>query len=159
MSDQSITRVQRRLSELGLSLPAAPRPVAAHVPFVRSGNIVYVSGQVPFFEGKLLFSGPVPSRVSLDDARSAARQCVLNGLAVVSDALDGDLDRIKRIVRLGVFVCSDAGFTEQPKVANGASELLQEIFGEAGRHARAAVGSIALPLGATVEVEMTVEVV
>jgi enamine deaminase RidA (YjgF/YER057c/UK114 family) len=133
--------------------------VAAYVPAVRTGNLIFVSGQVPFADGKLLCTGAVPSVVSIDQARLAARQCVLNGLAVVVDVMNVPLDQIKRIVRLGVFVCSDAGFGDQPKVANGASELLQELFGENGRHARAAVGSIALPLNATVEVEMVVEVV
>ena len=103
-------------------------------------------------------TGPIPSSVSIEDAQKAARQCVLNALAVLEDTLDGDLDRVKQIVRLGVFVASDPGFTDQPKVANGASELLQDIFADAGRHARAAVGSVSLPLGSTVEVEMLVEV-
>jgi enamine deaminase RidA (YjgF/YER057c/UK114 family) len=148
----------QRFRDLGLVLPAAPKPVAAYVPVVRTGNLLYISGQVPFVDGKVKWTGPVPSIVSIDDARAAARQCALNGLAIVAGALDGDLNRVRRIVRLGVWVCSDAGFTDQPKVANGASELLVEIFGESGRHARAAVGSIALPLGATVEIEMLVEV-
>jgi len=152
------SRIERRLEELGLQLPAAPKPVAAYVPAVRSGNLIFVSGQIPFADGKLLCTGPIPSVVSIDQARSAARQCVLNALAVLKDVMQINLDDVQRIVRLGVFVCSDAGFGDQPKVANGASELLQEIFGETGRHARAAVGSIALPLSATVEVEMIVEV-
>lgn len=146
-----------KLSELGLKLPAAPKPVAAYVPFVRTGNLLFISGQIPMLDGKLMCSGPVPSAASIDQARTAARQCALNALAIAADALGGDLDRIRQIVRLGVFVCSDAGFIDQPKIANGASELLQDIFGPGGRHARAAVGSIALPLGATVEVEMIVE--
>ncbi|MHC5024471.1 MAG: RidA family protein [Planctomycetota bacterium] len=153
-----MTDVIDRLRERGLSLPDAPRPVAAYVPAVRTGNLVFVSGQVPFDEGRLLATGPVPSVVSVDDAQVAARQCVLNGLAVVSDVLGGRLDQVRRVVRLGVYVCSDSGFHDQPRVANGASELLQDLFGDAGRHARAAVGSVALPLGATVEVEMIVEV-
>jgi enamine deaminase RidA (YjgF/YER057c/UK114 family) len=150
--------IHQRLQTLGITLPAAPKPVAAYVPWVRTGNLVFVSGQIPFLDGKLVCTGPVPSQVSLENARQAARQCALNGLAIVMDALGGNLNRVRRIVRLGVFVCSDAGFVDQPKVANGASELLQDIFGEAGRHARAAVGSVALPLGATVEVEMVVEI-
>ena len=153
-----MTTVNERLAALGLKLPQAPKPVAAYVPAVKTGNLIYISGQIPFADGKLICTGPVPSAVSIDQARAAARQCVLNGLAVIVDVAGVKLDNISRIVRLGVFVCSDAGFTDQPKVANGASELLQEIFGERGRHARAAVGSIALPLGATVEVEMLVEV-
>jgi enamine deaminase RidA (YjgF/YER057c/UK114 family) len=150
--------VTQRLRELSLTLPTAPKPVAAYVPAVRTGNLLYVSGQLPFLDGKLLATGPVPSRVSVDAAAAAARQCVLNGLAIVADQLGGDLERVERIVRLGVFVCSDPGFADQPKVGNGASEILQQVFGERGRHARAAVGSIALPLGASVEVEMLVEV-
>ncbi len=149
--------IDKRLADLGLTLPTPPRPVAAYIPFIRSGNLIFVSGQVPMVEGKVICTGPVPSAVSIDQARAAAKQCALNGLAIVRGALDGDLNKVRQIVRLGVWVCSDAGFIEQPKVANGASELLVEIFGEHGRHARAAVGSIALPLGATVEVEMLVE--
>jgi len=146
------------LAELGLTLPAAPKPVAAYVPAVRSGNLIYVSGQLPFRDGALTVTGPVPSACSIELAQDAARQCVLNGLAVVADQLGGDLSRVVRVVRVGAFVQSDVGFTEQPKVANGASELLQRIFGEAGRHARAAVGTNALPLGASVEVEFLFEV-
>lgn len=150
--------ILKKLHDLGLKLPQAPKPVAAYIPAVRTGNLIFVSGQIPFSEGKLIATGPVPSVVSVDEARSAARQCVLNGLAVIVDVMGVPLMDIRRIVRLGVFVCCDAGFGDQPKVANGASELLQELFGENGRHARAAVGSIALPLNATVEVEMVVEV-
>lgn len=151
-------RIASRLAELQITLPEPPKPVAAYVPAVRTGNLVIVSGQIPMRQGELVAKGPVPSRVSIEEATAAARQCVLNGLAVLAAQVEGDLDRVVRIVRLGVFVCSDPGFTDQPKVANGASELLQEIFGEAGRHARAAVGSVALPLGCTVEVEMMAEV-
>lgn len=153
-----MSTVARRLEELGLVLPAAPRPVAAYVPWVRTGARVDVSGQIPMVEGSLLAVGPVPSAVTEETAVAAARQCGLNALAVLADAVEGDLDRVRRIVRLGVFVCSDPGFTRQPVVANGASELMIEVFGEVGRHARAAVGSVALPLGATVEVELVAEV-
>ena len=153
-----MTSIAQRLVELGITLPEAPSPVAAYVPAVQVGALVYVSGQVPLVDGALAFSGSVPSAVSVDDASIAARICAINGLAVLSSHLDGQLDRIQRIVRLGVFVASDAGFHEQPRVANGASELMQDVFGAAGRHARAAVGSIALPLGATVEVELIVQV-
>lgn len=146
------------LKALGITLPPAPKPVAAYIPFVRSGSLIFVSGQLPMRDGALLATGQCPSQVPMEKAQEAARQCVLNGLAVVADALGGSLDRVERIVRLGVFVSSADGFTEQPKVANGASELLQQVFGERGRHARAAVGVNALPLGACVEVEMTVEV-
>ena len=146
------------LARLGLTLPAAPKPVAAYVPAVRSGNLIYVSGQLPMANGALLATGPVPSKVSIEDAQKAARQCALNAMAVVADQLGGDLAKVRRVVRLGVFVQSDDRFDGQPKVANGASELMQEVFGEAGRHARAAVGTNALPLDACVEVEVLFEV-
>jgi enamine deaminase RidA (YjgF/YER057c/UK114 family) len=150
--------IHARLAELGLTLPAAPKPVAAYVPAVRSGNLVYISGQLPMKDGQLLATGPVPSKCSPEAANSAARQCVLNGLAVLGDQVGGDFSRVVRVVRVGAFVQSDDGWTEQPKVANGGSELLQQVFGEAGRHARAAVGTNALPLGASVEIELLVEV-
>ena len=153
-----MSSIAQRISDLGLSLPDAPKPVAAYIPAVRTGNLIFISGQIPFENGELLATGAVPSAVSIDEAQKAARQCVLNALAVLADAVGGDLDCVKQIVRLGVFVASDPDFTDQPKVANGASELLQDIFAEKGRHARAAVGSISLPLGSTVEVEMLVEV-
>ena len=124
----------------------------------RAGNLIYVSGQLPMSNGALLATGPVPSKVSVEDAQKAAKQCALNALAVIADQLGGDLSKVKRVVRLGVFVQSDDRFDGQPKVANGASEFMQEIFGEAGRHARAAVGTNALPLGASVEIELLVEV-
>lgn len=146
------------LSALGLVLPAAPKPVASYIPCVWSGSLIFVSGQLPMRDGALIATGSCPAPVTVEVAQQCARQCVLNGLAVVADALGGSLDRVERIVRLGVFVSSSDGFADQPKVANGASELLQQIFGERGRHARAAVGVNALPLGACVEVEMTVEV-
>lgn len=149
--------IAARLAELSITLPAAPKPVAAYIPAVRTGNLIYVSGQLPMQSGQLMMTGPV-NAAAIEKAQAAARQCALNGLAIVADQLGGSLENVVRIVRLGVFVCCEAGFTDQPKVANGASEVLQQIFGEAGRHARAAVGSIALPLGASVEVEMLVEV-
>ena len=145
------------LAKLGLTLPVAPKPVAAYVPSVRTGNLLIVSGQLPFREGKLVATGKVPSVVSIEMAQECARQCVLNGLAVVAAECGGTLAQVSRIVRLGVFVACDDGFSEQPKVANGASDLLQQIFGETGRHARAAIGTNALPLNACVEVEMMVE--
>lgn len=153
-----MSTIKSRLAERGLTLPPAPKPVASYVPCVRTGNLVFVSGQVPFRDGTLIAQGPVPTEVSVDEAAVAAGQCVLNALAVLDEALDGDLDRIRRVVRLGVFVLSAPGFKEQPRVGNGASDLLVELLGDAGRHARAAVGSVALPLGASVEVEMVVEV-
>ena len=149
---------EANLAALGLTLPTAPKPVASYVPAVRSGNLVFVSGQLPMKDGQLLATGPVPSKCTPEAAHAAARQCVLNGLAVLGDQIGGDFSRVVRVVRVGAFVQSDDGWTEQPKVANGGSELLQQVFGEAGRHARAAVGTNALPLGASVEIELLVEV-
>lgn len=150
--------IHAKLRELGLQLPGAPKPVAAYVPCVRSGDHLFVSGQLPMREGKLIAVGSVPSQVKVEEAQAAARQGALNALAIVHEAIGGDWTRFVRVARVVVYVCSDASFTEQPKVANGASELLGAVLGEAGRHARSAVGVSALPLGAAVEVEVTVEV-
>jgi len=152
---------ESRLAALGLTLPTPAKPVAAYVPTRRTtsggGNLVFVSGQIPLKDGQLLAKGAVPGEVSVEAARQCAQQCCLNALAAIKAEV-GDLSRVKQVLRVGVFVCSQAGFYDQPKVANGASELLEQVFGEAGKHARAAVGSIALPLGAPVEVELLVEV-
>ena len=147
----------KKLESLGLSLPAAPKPVASYVPGVRTGNLVYVSGQLPMRDGQLMATGHVGQDVELEAAQECARQCVLNGLAVVA-GLVGSIDAIRRVVRVGCFVACDAAYADQPKVANGASDLLLEIFGDAGRHARAAVGSVSLPLNTPVEVEFLFEV-
>lgn len=149
--------IAKRLAELGWTLPPAPRPIAAYVPAVRSGNLLFVSGQLPMRDGKLLATGPVPSAVSLESARTAAAQCAVNALAILGDQIGGEWTQLRRVVRIGVFVNSDSGFTEQAKVANGASELLQQVLGDAGRHARAAVGVNTLPLGASVEAEFIFE--
>src|SRR4051812_27284823 len=148
--------IESRLLSLGITLPTVPGPFGAYVPAKRSGNLVFVAGQLPMKDGKLLATGPVPSRCSVDDARAAARQCVVNGLAAVR-GVGIDLSALAGVVRGGAFVCSDAGFTDQPKVANAASELLLELFGEAGKHARAAVGVNVLPLDASVEIEFLFE--
>lgn len=150
--------IHAKLASLNLKLPAAPKPVAVYVPAVRSGYHIFVSGQLPMNEGKLMASGRVPSKVTLEQAQAAARQCALNAIAILDAQLGGDWSKFVRIVRLGVFVSSDDAFTDQPKVANGASELMGQVFGEAGQHARAAVGVNTLPLGATVEVEVMAEV-
>ncbi len=150
--------IHAKLASLGLKLPEAPKPVATYVPAVLTGNLVFVSGQLPMSMGKLLAVGPVPSVVGLEAAQAAARQCVLNALAIVGEQMDGDWSRLARIVRLAVFVQSDNGYTEQSKVANGASDLLGQVFGPLGTHARVAVGVNALPLGATVEVELMAQV-
>lgn len=152
-----IDSIVTKLVGMGLALPTAPKPVAAYIPCRRVGNLLFIAGQIPMRDGQLMAKGSAPSQVSVEEAVACARQCVLNGLAVIKAEV-GSLDRVKQFVRLGVFVCSEAGFYEQPKVANGASELVVELFGEKGKHARAAVGSIALPLGAAVEVEFLVEV-
>ena len=160
--------IDSRLASLGITLPAVPGPFGAYVPAKRSGNLVFVAGQLPMRDGKLLASGPVPSQCSVEYAKAAARQCVVNALAAVR-TVEPDLGRIAGVVRVGVFVSSDPAFTAQPAVANGASEfllelfanaaseLLLDLFGDAGRHVRAAVGVNALPLDATVEVEFVFE--
>jgi enamine deaminase RidA (YjgF/YER057c/UK114 family) len=146
-----------RLAALKLALPPSAAPVGSYVPAIKVGNLVMVSGQIPFHEGKLIATGKVGADLTLEQAQSAARQCGLNALAAAATAAGG-IDHISRIVRLAVFVNSAPGFTDQPKVANGASDLMVEVFGEAGRHARAAVGACELPLDAAVEVELTAEV-
>ena len=147
----------KRLAELGLKLPSVAAPVANYVPAVRSGRYAFTSGQVSFRDGKLVWAGKVPAEVSLADAADGAGIAALNGLAAIAQVVGG-LDNIVRVVRVCVYVASSPGFTEQPKVANGASDLLVKIFGDAGRHARSAVGAAELPLNASVEVELMVEV-
>lgn len=146
--------IQHRLAELGIELPAAAAPVAAYVPVVVAGNLAHVSGQLPFVGGQLV-TGRLGEDVSLEQGYAAARACGLMILAQLHAAL-GSLDRVERIVKLGAFVNSTTDFTDQPKVANGASELMAEVFGEAGKHARSAVGVPILPLGAAVEVDAIV---
>jgi enamine deaminase RidA (YjgF/YER057c/UK114 family) len=148
--------VADRLAELGIELPQAPKPVAVYVPALVSGNLVYVSGQLPFTNGELPATGKVGAEVSADDAKAYARTCVLNGLAAAHGVI-GSLDRITRVVKVGGFVASDPSFTGQPGVINGASELLGEIFGEAGQHSRSAVGVAVLPLDSPVEIEFVFE--
>jgi enamine deaminase RidA (YjgF/YER057c/UK114 family) len=147
-----------RLEQLGLTLPQAPKPVASYIPTRRSGNQIFVSGQVPFVDGKLLATGAVPSTTSPETAHACARQCTLNALACLTAEI-GDLGRVTKVIKVGVFVASDPGYGEQPKIANGCSELLVEIFGrEIGQHARAAVGVSALPLNVPVEIEFIFEI-
>lgn len=143
--------IDSRLAELGLTLPQAAAPVAAYVPTVLAGGLLHVSGQLPFVDGQLV-TGRLGESVSLEQGQAAARACGLMLLAQAKVAL-GSLDRIERVVKLGAFISSTADFTDQPKVANGASELMQAVFGEAGLHARSAVGVPVLPLGAAVEVD------
>jgi enamine deaminase RidA (YjgF/YER057c/UK114 family) len=148
---------EARLAELGLQLPPAPRPVASYIPIVMSGGFAFLSGQVPQSEGRLLWEGKVGGDLDVAAGAEAARRCALQALAVLRDAL-GSLDRVRRIVKMTVFVASAPGFIHQPEVANGASDLLAEVFGDAGRHARSAVGVPELPLGSPVEVEIIAEV-
>jgi enamine deaminase RidA (YjgF/YER057c/UK114 family) len=144
--------LRTKLDQLGIALPAPTAAVGAYVPAKRVGILIYVSGQIPMRDGKMLAVGQVPSRCSMDDAKAAARQCVIGALAAVN-ALPGGVDQITGVARVGVFVSCDASFTQHPAVANGASEFLIELLGDAGRHARAAVGAPSLPLDAAVEVE------
>ncbi|PPF27740.1 LysR family transcriptional regulator [Rathayibacter sp. AY1F7] len=144
-----------RLAELGVELPAVAVPAGAYVPAVVHGGLVYTAGQIPFVDGALPLVGKVGDEVSPEQAKELARTCALNALAAVADAI-GSLDRVTRIVKLTGFVASASGFTGQPGVINGASELLGDVFGEPGRHARSAVGVAELPLGAPVEVELIV---
>ena len=146
-----------RLAELNLALPPAPKPVGDYVPAVRVGFLVFTSGQLPLLDGALIATGKVGGAVSPDAAVAAARQAALNALAVAADAAGG-LDQIRRIVRVNVFVASADGFTDQARVANGASDLLATLFGDAGRHTRCAVGVAELPLGSPVELDIIAEV-
>ncbi|MEU5693533.1 RidA family protein [Actinosynnema sp. NPDC020468] len=145
-----------RLAELGVELPPVAAPLAAYVPAARTGTLVFTSGQLPFVAGTLAATGKVGSDVSPEEAKAHARTCALNGLAAIHDLVG--LDSVVRVVKLVGFVASAEGFTGQPAVVNGASELIGEIFGDAGKHARSAVGVSELPLGAPVEVELVVEI-
>ncbi|GIG23771.1 RidA family protein [Cellulomonas denverensis] len=151
-------RVADRLTALGLELPQVAAPVAAYVPAVRTGNLIHTSGQLPFVGGELPLTGKVGAQVSAETAQELAATCALNAVAAVAALLDGDLDRVVRIVKVVGFVASDPSFTGQPGVINGASTLLGEIFGEAGVHARSAVGVAVLPLDSPVELEIVAEI-
>lgn len=150
------TQAEARLRDLGVSLPEPPRPVATYVPAVRVHDFVYVSGQIPFVDGDLAYRGKVGGDLSLDEGYQAARTCLLNNLAVVRDFI-GSIDQIVQIVKLSVFVNSAPGFRDQARVANGASDLLNEVFGDAGRHARTTVACNEAPLDAAVEVDLVVQ--
>jgi len=152
-----MSMIEKRLAELGISLPQAAKPVANYVPWVVTGKLVFVAGQIPLKDGKPVAVGQVPAAVSLEEAAAAARVCGINILAQLKDACGGDLERVARIVKLTGFVNCGAAFTDIPKVVNGASDLMVEVFGDKGKHARAAVGSSSLPLGVPVEVEAVVE--
>jgi enamine deaminase RidA (YjgF/YER057c/UK114 family) len=149
--------IEERLAELGIILPPAPQPVASYIPVKVVGDLAWVAGQIPMQDGAVTVAGKVGGDVTIDDANAGARRCALQALSALRAAL-GTLDRVKGIVKLDVFVASATGFTDHPKVANGASDLLVEVFGDEGRHARAAVGVPELPLGAAVEVALLVQV-
>ncbi|MDF1733550.1 MULTISPECIES: RidA family protein [unclassified Minwuia] len=151
-------KIDARLKELGIELPQAASPAANYVPYAVSGNLVFVAGQVPFWNGELKYIGRLGHDTDIETGQAAARTCALNIIAQVRAACGGDLDRVKRIVKIGVFINSTPDFDKQPVVANGASDLLVEIFGDAGRHARFAVGSNVLPMGVAVEIDAVVEI-
>jgi enamine deaminase RidA (YjgF/YER057c/UK114 family) len=150
--------IDERLSELGLKLPVPAPPIAAYAPVVEHGGLLHISGQLPFREDGSLMTGRLGETLDIAAGAEAAKRCALMLIAQVRAALGGDLGRVERIVKLGAFISSDPSFTDQPKVANGASELMVAIFGDAGRHARSAVGVPVLPLGVAVEIDAIVAV-
>jgi enamine deaminase RidA (YjgF/YER057c/UK114 family) len=152
-----LSKIEQLINRLGIVLPDAPKPVAAYIPAKQTGNLVFTAGQLPMVTGELISKGLLGQDVEIDEANKAARICTLNALAAIKGVI-GDLDRIKQIVRVVGYVASVPTFTQQPAVVNGASELLLEIFGENGKHARSAVGMAVLPLNASVEIELTVEI-
>ena len=151
-------RIETRLKDLGIVLPSPPAPVASYVPTVKAGNLVFVSGQIPAVADGLKFVGIIGQDLSVEDGKAAARLCAINLLAQAKVACDGDLDRVTRCVRLTVFVNAVPGFTQHPEIANGASDLMVEVFDDAGKHARAAVGAGSLPRNVAVEVEAVFEI-
>jgi len=150
--------VEARLAQLGLDVPTAPTPAANYIPWVRTGNLVYIAGQVPMKDGAFRWVGKVGAEWSMDEGKQAAREVALNILSQLKAALDGDLDRVVRAVKLNGFVNCVPDFVHQPAVINGASELMIEVFGDAGRHARSAVGVASLPFGVAVEIDGVFEV-
>ena len=151
-------RIDARLKELNIVLPTPPAPVASYVPYVVSGNQVFISGQVTLTPDGLKYVGTVGKELTLEDGKAAARLCALNVLAQAKAACGGNLDRVKRVVKVTAFVNSVPGFAQQPEVANGASDLFVEVFGDAGRHARSAVGAGSLPRNVAVEVDAVIEI-
>ncbi len=147
----------KKITDLNLILPETPKPVAAYIPAKQAGKLVFTAGQLPMVNGELISKGLLGQDIEIEDAKNAARVCTLNALAAIKGVI-GDLDRIKQVVRVVGYVASVPTFTQQPAIVNGASELLLEIFGEKGKHARSAVGMAVLPLNASVEIELTVEV-
>ena len=148
--------IEEKLKELGINIPTPPSPAGSYIPVVTTGNLAFVSGQIPMKEGKVIFEGKVPENQSVDSAREAAKICIINGLAQLKINL-GSLDKITKFVRISGFVNSSPDFAEQPKVINAASDLLVEVFGDMAKHSRIAVGVASLPLNSTVEIDMVVE--
>ena len=149
--------IKEKLDTLGITLPSPPKPAGSYIPVVRTGNLVFVSGQIPIKDGKILYSGKVTKDLSIEDAQKGARLCAINALAQLNSEF-GNLENISKIVRVSGFVNSPPEFTEQPKVINGASDLLFEIFEEKGQHTRIAVGVSSLPLNSAVEIDLLVEI-
>ncbi len=149
--------IEEKIKELGYTLPETAKPLAAYIPAIRAGEFVYTSGQVPIVGGELKYKGKIGTDLTLEDGQKAAIICALNGLSAIKGIL-GNLNKIEQIIKLTVFVNSANGFTDQPKVANGASEFLGSVFGDAGIHARSAVGVSELPINSAVEIEMIVKV-
>jgi enamine deaminase RidA (YjgF/YER057c/UK114 family) len=150
--------IETRLAELGIELPAVTSPAANYIPYTRSGNLIFISGQITMLNGELQYKGRLGDNVTLEDGQKAARVCALNLIAQLKAACDGDLDRVSQVVRLGGFVSCTPDFTDQPLVINGASDVMVEVFGDKGRHARAAVGCPSLPLDTAVEVDGVFEI-
>jgi enamine deaminase RidA (YjgF/YER057c/UK114 family) len=150
--------IDEKLESLGITLPTPPKPAGSYIPVVKTGNLIFVSGQIPVKDGQVQFKGQVPTSISVEEAQAAARLCIVNALAQLKTEL-GTLDRISKIVRVSGFVNSSQEFYEHPKIINAASDLLFEIFGEKGRHARIAVGVASLPLNAAVEIDLIAEVI
>ncbi len=151
-------KIAERLAELGITLPTPMAPIANYIPFSRSGSLIVVSGQVPAVDGKIAYTGKVGAELSVEQGQAAARQCLINVLVHLQAACAGDLDRVQRVLRLGGFIASPAGFTQHALVMNGASDLAVAVFGEAGRHARTTIGVSSLPADAAVEVEGMFEI-
>jgi len=149
--------IEQKIKELGYTLPETTKPLAAYIPAIKAGESVYTSGQVPIVSGKLKYKGKIGSDLSVEDGQKAAIICALNGLSAIKGVV-GDLNKIEQIIKVTVFVNSASGFTDQPKVANGASEFLGSVFGDAGIHTRSAVGVSELPINSAVEIEMIVKV-
>lgn len=149
--------IKKRLKDLGISIPNAPKPAGSYVPIVLTGKLAFVSGQIPIKDGQVVYQGKVGDTQSIDDAQEAAKLCVINGLAQI-EAYCGTLDNLEKIIKISGFVNSIKDFTEHPKVINAASDLLMKIFDEKGRHSRIAIGVSSLPLNATVEIDMVVEI-